>query len=85
MNKYKHLNFEERFAVEKLFRANIAIREIAGFLGRSPNTISRELKKNIVNDVYTAKKAQLKVKQRRWRAKRRWRWTVTLFSLWKQN
>jgi len=68
--KYKQLSYEERFAVEKLFRANVAIREIATFLKRSPNTISRELRRNMVNGVYNAKKAQLKVSQRRWRAKR---------------
>lgn len=39
-------------------------------LGRSPNTISHELNRNMVNGVYHAKKAQLKVNQRRWRAKR---------------
>jgi len=39
-------------------------------LGRSPNTISRELAKNRVNGVYNAKKAQQKRYQRRWRAKR---------------
>jgi IS30 family transposase len=68
--KYKQLSFEERFAIEKLFQAHVAIREIAIFLRRSPNTISRELQKNMVNGVYNAKKAQLKVSQRRWRAKR---------------
>lgn len=70
MNTYTHLQFEERFMIEKLWRTDTAVREIAGFLGRSPNTISRELLKNIVNGIYNAKKAQLKVNQRRWRAKR---------------
>jgi len=70
MNKYKHLSFEERFTIEKLWSADVAIREIATFLGRSPNTISRELNRNIVKGAYEAKKAQLKVNQRRWRAKR---------------
>ena len=70
MNKYKQLSFEERFAIEKLFCNEITIREIAVFLERSPNTISRELLKNVVNGVYDARKAQLKVSQRRWRAKR---------------
>lgn len=70
MKKYKHLSFEERFAIEKLFNSCVAIREIATFLGRSPNTIANEIKKNSVNGIYDAKKAQLKVNQRRWRAKR---------------
>lgn len=70
MKKYKHLSFEERFTIEKLWSGEVAIREMAEFLGRSPNTISRELKKNIVNGLYDAKKAQQKRYQRRWRAKR---------------
>lgn len=68
--KYTHLKFEERFAIEKLVSGDVPIREVALFLGRSPNTISRELTKNMVNGVYDAKKAQLKMSQRRWRAKR---------------
>ena len=70
MKKYKHLRYEERFTIEKLWRGDIGVRAIAEFLGRSPNTISRELVKNMVNGVYDAEKAQLKVSQRRWRAKR---------------
>ena len=70
MKKYKHLSFEERFAIEKLINGEVVIREIATFLGRSPNTIANEIKKNSINGVYDAKKAQLKVNQRRWRAKR---------------
>ena len=70
MKTYKHLSFEERFTIEKLYRADVKIREIAAFLGRSPNTVSRELVKNMVSGVYDAEKAQLKVSQRRWRAKR---------------
>lgn len=70
MKTYKHLSFEERFTLEKLWSSDVAMREIASFLGRSPNTISRELNRNMVNGVYDAKKAQLKMGQRRWRAKR---------------
>ena len=70
MKKYKHLSFEERFAIEKLFNSDVAMREIATFLKRSPNTVSREVGRNMVNSVYNAKQAQLKVYQRRWRAKR---------------
>lgn len=70
MKKYKQLSFEERFAIEKLFSNAIPIRNIAIFLGRSPNTISREIKRNSVKGVYDAQKAQKKVSARRWRAKR---------------
>jgi IS30 family transposase len=68
--KYKQLSFEERFTIEKLYAADVTIRNVSVFLGRSPNTVSRELQKNVVNGIYDAKKAQLKVNQRRWRAKR---------------
>lgn len=70
MKTYKHLSYEERFTIEKLWDSDVAIREIAEFLGRSPNTVSRELNRNMVKGAYDAKKAQLKVNQRRWRAKR---------------
>lgn len=70
MNKYKHLSFEERFTIEKLYEAHVAIREIAGFLDRSPNTVSRELNRNRVDGVYDARKAKQKAYARRWRAKR---------------
>jgi len=70
MNTYKHLSFEERFVIETLFRGNRAVREIATFLGRSPNTVSRELQRNVVKGLYDAAKAEQKVRARRWRAKR---------------
>ena len=70
MKTYTHLSFEERFVIEKLWNVGIIIREIAVFLGRSPGTISYELKKNIVNGIYNAQKADQKARARRWRAKR---------------
>ena len=68
--KYHHLSFEERFVIEKLFRVGVLVREIAKFLSRSPNTISREIKKNSVNGEYLAQKAKHKAYALRWRAKR---------------
>lgn len=56
--------------IEKLWQGKRAIREIAAFLGRSPNTISRELHRNQASGVYIAAKAEQKVSARRWRAKR---------------
>jgi len=70
MNTYKHLSFEERFVIEKLFNSKVVIREIAIFLQRSPNTISREIKRNSVKGIYGAEKARKKASARRWRAKR---------------
>ena len=70
MKRYRHLRYEERFTIEKLHTANIPIREIASFLGRSPNTVSREIRRNMVCGSYTAEKAKHKAYARRWRAKR---------------
>jgi IS30 family transposase len=67
--KYTHIQFEERFVVEKLFSRGISIREIASFLNRSPSTISYEIKRNTVAGLYTAKKAHHKAYATRWRSK----------------
>lgn len=55
--KYKHLSFEERFVIEKLHRVDTEIRRIAEFLSRSPNTVSREIKKNTVGGIYPSRKS----------------------------
>ena len=67
--RYHHLSFEERFVIEKLYSAGSAIRRIAEFLGRSANTVSREIKRYSVRGIYTAEKARQKSSARRWRAK----------------
>lgn len=43
---YKHLTIEERIVLSQLKSSNYSIREIAKILGRSPSTISREIKRN---------------------------------------
>lgn len=68
--KYAHLSFEERFVIETLFRASVAIRSIAELLGRSPNTVSREIRENRVRGVYDAARAHHKAYVKRWRSKR---------------
>lgn len=68
--KYHQLSFEERFVIEVMYQASAVIREIATFLGRSPNTVSREVRKNSVRGSYAAEKARHKAQARRWRAKR---------------
>jgi transposase, IS30 family len=70
MKTYTHLRFEERFVIEKLLNGGAIIREIAVFLGRSPNTVSHEIKRNSVNGTYTAPKAEQKAYATRWRSKR---------------
>ena len=56
--------------IEKLFVAGVKLREIARFLLRSPNTVSREIRKNSVSGVYLAPKANKRAKYKRWRSKR---------------
>jgi transposase, IS30 family len=68
--KYSHLSEKERFVIEKLFTAKVKLREIARFLLRSPNTVSREIKKNSVNGVYLANKADHRAYYKRWRSKK---------------
>ena len=68
--KYHHVVFEERFVIEKMYHQGVFIRRIAEILGRSPNTISREIRTNSVSGVYSAIKAQQKVSAKRWRSKR---------------
>jgi len=68
--KFHHLSFEERFVIEKLFVARVRLREIARFLLRSPNTVSREINKNSVNGTYLARKANHRAYFKRWRSKR---------------
>lgn len=68
--KFKHLSFEERFVIEKLFVARVRLREIARFLLRSPNTVSREINKNSVSGTYMAVKANHRAYWKRWRSKR---------------
>jgi IS30 family transposase len=69
MKTYTHIQFEERFVIEKLWNGRVSIREIAGFLGRSPSTISYEIARNSVNGVYDASKANHKAYAIRWRSK----------------
>lgn len=68
--KFHHLSFEERFFIEKLFVSGVRLREIARFLLRSPNTISREINKNTVAGLYLAEKANHRAYFKRWRSKR---------------
>jgi IS30 family transposase len=67
--KFKQLSYEEMFVIEKMYEKGVGIREIGEFLGRSPNTISYEIKEKSVNGIYTAQKAWVKKLQKRWRAK----------------
>lgn len=73
MKKREKLKRAERLEIAILLEKNYSYREIAKALGRSPNTISYEIKKNSVNGEYEPlkahNKARLKLRQRRfqWR------------------
>jgi transposase, IS30 family len=52
---YRHLSDKERFVIEKLWKIETNIRGIALILDRSPNTISREIRR--CKETYEAEKA----------------------------
>jgi transposase, IS30 family len=68
--KYKHLSLEERYLIEKLYVSKVHIREIAKFILRSPNTVSKEINRNSVNGLYISNKAHKRAYFKRWRSKR---------------
>lgn len=67
---FKHIGYEERVKIEVLRKEGKSIRYIAGVLGRSPNTISYELKNNQVKEEYVPKKANHKAYLKRYLSKR---------------
>jgi IS30 family transposase len=71
MSHYTHLTIEEREKAMVLHKQGMKNNEIARELGRSPSTISREMKRNMGSDGYSAIEAQRKYKQRRKRSRRR--------------
>ena len=70
--KYIGLSDAERSEIEILKGRGYSIRKIAEVLGRSPSTISREIKVNSAAGEYIAKKA--KAKSRVSRRSRRCQW-----------
>lgn len=67
--QYSHLSYEDRVKIEHWHRSDRSIRFIARELGRSPNTISYELRNLQVANAYVAKKASVKAYQKRWMAR----------------
>lgn len=70
--RFKGLSNPERSEIAILLKRNCSMREIAQALGRSPNTISYEVKQNSVGGVYNPRKA--KDKARVSRRSRRFQW-----------
>lgn len=70
--RFKGLTNPERSEISILLNRKCSMREIAEALGRSPNTISYEVKHNSVDGVYDPDKA--KDKARVSRRSRRYQW-----------
>lgn len=70
--EFTGLSDAERSEISILLQRDCSLREIAKALGRSPNTVSYEVKKNSVDGVYEPVKA--KAKSRAARRSRRYQW-----------
>jgi IS30 family transposase len=73
MKKNKKLSRAERFEIAILLGRAYSFRAIALAMGRSPNTISYEVRENSVNGVYNPRKAHAKARVRRRNAKFQWK------------
>ncbi len=62
---YQHLTQDERYQIAALFRAGLPRAVIAIELGRSPSTITRELRRNRTGAHYNPSRAQAMATQRR--------------------
>ena len=72
MKKYKQLNYEERVTIKVCLWQKMSIRQIALKMGRSPSTISREIKRGITIDgTYFAESTARLVRQRKLNDKRK--------------
>jgi transposase, IS30 family len=72
MKKAKDLSRAERLEIEILLGRRYSFRSIAKALGRSPNTISYEMRENSVNGVYDPLKADAKARLRKRMRKLQW-------------
>lgn len=68
---YTELSIEERAAIQVGKYKELSQREIARMLGRSPSTISRELRRNGLGTGYSAYEAQTLLVQRKVHCQRR--------------
>lgn len=62
---YKHISKVNRLEISILLNRGYSIREIGRALGKNPSSISREIKKNKVKDIYDPAKANHKARVRR--------------------
>lgn len=59
MSSYIHFTHDERICLHQLLKEGLGVREIARRLGRSPSTISREIKRNSSSKGYHHRRAQI--------------------------
>lgn len=71
--KFTNISVAERSEISILWSKRYSIRSIAKSLGRSPNTISYELKRNQVRGRYDSKKAHAKSRLRKRMRRFQWR------------
>ena len=62
--KYAHLNATERELIAKKLHAGESIRAIAKALERSPSSISREIRRNSLTEIYAPETARLAAEKR---------------------
>jgi IS30 family transposase len=75
--KYRQITSGERYAIAALRKRKLSIREIAAELGRSPSTISREVRRNLSSQRrYTPTKADSYAVARRRRSRRNTHFSV---------
>lgn len=66
---YTHFKQNERDEIAILLKKDYSLRDIGYALGRSPSSVSREIKFNSVNGVYDPRKAKHKARVRRKKSK----------------
>ena len=72
MKRYVQLNYEERVTIKIMLQQGFSIQAIAKHLGRSPSTISREIKRGItVDGTYFADSTERQIRQRKLNDKRK--------------
>ena len=62
---YNHFTLDERILLQNFLKSGKSIREIAGILGRSPSSVSREIRRNHSRTCYAPYKANRMAKARK--------------------
>jgi transposase, IS30 family len=78
---YKHLNFEQRVAINAYLKIGLALCQIANHIGVHKATVSRELQRNMGFKGYRSRQAQQKTDARRGMAVKQVRFTPAVKAL----